>query len=312
LVARVLQAPSASLSYVKQLTEAAVSEFWTSKAVMAFHGAQKSPEDKKRLIQAVADPDVHMLANLMTHTSVIGPGVSVERPWYDTVVALAYNSSFHPDVFAFIQMLFRLRIAGPMDIYLSADNQRDCQPVCLPSKKEDVFRAIEDKDEELRKMLGSTNHLDFLVRRRGKRAICNRESATCVLYANNVLARCDNIRHYLKTMTKDLQKQGLTVIEKGAPRAESGEAPLQASDPDADLTAEEWREKYVVCVEQYSHLKWREERQDVSLLELKQIKLYEAIHDFYEVDPALVDIDFFDDFCKKDNKNHDVYGNYMR
>jgi hypothetical protein len=32
-------------------------------------------------------------------------------------------------------------------------------------------------------MLGSTDHLDFLVKRRGKRAICNRESATCVLYA---------------------------------------------------------------------------------------------------------------------------------
>jgi hypothetical protein len=307
-----LQAPSASLTYVKQLTEAAVSEFGTSKTVMAFHGAQKSPEDKKRLFQAVAEPDVHMLADLMTHTSVIGPGVSVERPWYDTMVALAYNSSFHPDVFAFIQMLFRLRIAGPMDIYLSVDNPRDCQPVCLPTTKEDVLRAIEGEDEELRRMLGSTDHLDFLVRRRGKRAICNRESATCVLYANNVLARCDSIRHYLEIMTDDLQKQGLTVILKEAPCTESGEAPPEASDPNADLTAEEWREKYVVGVEQYSHLKWLEERQDVGLLELKQIELYEAIHEFYKVDPALVDIDFFDDFCEKDKKNHDVYGNYMR
>jgi hypothetical protein len=95
----VLQAPSASLRYAKQLTEAAVSESRTSKAVMAFHGAQKSPEDKKRLFQAVADPDEHMLADLMTHTSVIGPGVSGKRPWYDTVVALAYNNFF-------IHMLF--------------------------------------------------------------------------------------------------------------------------------------------------------------------------------------------------------------
>jgi hypothetical protein len=134
-----LQAPSASLRHVKQLTKAAALEFEPSKDVKAFHGAQKSPEDKKRLFQAVAEPDVHMLADLMTHMSVVGPGVSVERPWCDTVVALAYNSSFHPDVFAFIQMLFRLRIAGPMDIYLSADNPRDCQPACLPTTKEDVF-----------------------------------------------------------------------------------------------------------------------------------------------------------------------------
>jgi hypothetical protein len=253
-----------------------------------------------------------MLADLMTHTSVIGPGVSVERPWYDTMVALAYNSSFHPDVFAFIQMLFRLRIAGPMDICLSADNPRDCQPACLPTTKEDVFRAIEDEDEELRKMLGSTDHLDFLVKRRGKRAICNRESATCVLYANNVLARCDSIRHYLKIMTEDLQKQGLTVVEKGAPCAESGQAPPEADDPDADLTAEEWRKKYVVCGDQYSHLKVLEESQNVGLLELKQIKSYEAIHEFYKVDPALVDFDFFEEFCAEDDKNHNMYRNYMR
>jgi hypothetical protein len=307
-----LQAPSASLRYVKQLTEATVSEFGPSKEVKAFHGAQKSSEDKKRLFQAVAEPDVHMLADLMTHTSVIGPGVSVERPWYDTVVALAYNSSFHPDVFAFIQMLFWLRIGGPMDIYLSADNRRDCQPACLPTTKEDVFQAIEDEDEELRKMLGSTDHLDFLVRRRGKRAICNRESATCVLYANNVLARCDSIRHYLKIMTEDLQKQGLTVIEKGAPCMETDDAPPEASDPDANLMAEEWQEKYVVRGDQYSHFKVLEESQDIGLLELKQIKLYEAIHDFYKVDPALVDFDFFDDFCGEDNKNRDMYGNYIR
>jgi hypothetical protein len=265
--------------------------------VKAFHSAQKSPEDKKRLFQAVAEPDVHMLADLMTHTSVIGPGVSVERPWYDMVVALAYNSSFHPDVFAFIQMLFRFCIAGPMDIFLIVDNPRDCQPACMPTTKEGVFRAIEDGDEELRRMLGSTDHLDFLVKRRGKRAICNREFATCVLYANNVLARCDTIRHYLKIMTEDLQKQGLTVVEKGAPCAESGPALPEVDDPDADLTAGEWREKFVVCKEQYLHLKSLEESQDVGLLELKQIKIYEAIHEFYKVDPALVDFDFFDDFC---------------
>jgi hypothetical protein len=307
-----LQAPSASLRYVKQLTEAAASEFGPSKDVKAFHGAQKSPEGKKRMFQAVAEPDVHMLADLMTHTSVISPGVSVERPWYDTVVALAYNSSFHPDVFAFIQMLFRLCIAGPMDIFLSADNPRNCQPACLPMTKEDVFRAIEDEDEELRKMLGSTDHLDFLVRRRGKRAICNRESATCVLYANNVLPRCDSIRNYLEIMTEDLQKQGLTVIEKGAPCVETDDAPPEACDPDAELTAEEWREKYVVSAYQYSHLKVLEESQDVGLLELKQIKLYEAIHEFYKVNPALVDFDFFDEFFAEDNKSRDMYGNYMR
>jgi hypothetical protein len=306
------QAPSASLRYVKQLTEAAVSKFGSSKAVMAFHGAQKSPKDKKRLFQAVAEPDVHMLANPMTHTSVIGPGVSVERPWYDTVMALTYNSPFHPDVFAFIQMLFQLRIAGPMEIFLSAESPRDHQQVCLPTTKEDVFRAIEDGDEELRKMLGSTDHLDFLVKRRGKRAICNRKSATCVLYANNVLARCDSIRHYLKIMMEDLQKQGLTVIEKEAPCAEIDQAPSEADDPDADLTAGEWRANYVVRTKQYWHLKSLKELQDISLLELKQIKLFESIHDFYKVDPALVDLNFFDEFCAEDNKNHDMYGNYMR
>jgi hypothetical protein len=50
------------------------------------------------------------------------------------------------------------------------------------------------------------------------------------------------------------------------------------------------------------HLKSLEEMQDVGLLELKQIKLYEAIHEFYKVDPVLVDIDFFDDFCAKENR----------
>ena len=65
------QAPSTSLRYVKQMTEAAASEFGPSKDVKAFHGAQKSLEDKKRLFQAVAEPDVHMLADLMTHTSGI-------------------------------------------------------------------------------------------------------------------------------------------------------------------------------------------------------------------------------------------------
>jgi hypothetical protein len=307
-----LQAPSASLRYVKQLTEAAALKFGPSKEVKAFHGAQKSPEHKERLFQAMAEPDVHMLADLMTHTSVVGPGVSVERPWYDTVVALAYNSSFHPDVFAFIQMLFWLRIAGSMNIYLSADNPRNCQPACLPTTKKDVFRAIEDGDEELRNMLGATDHLDFIVRRRGKRAICNREFATCVLYANNVLARCDCIHHYLKIMTEDLQKQGMTVIEKGAPCVETKHAPSEACNPDAELTAEEWKDKYVVCGDQYLHLRVLEELQNVGLLELKQIKLYEAIHEFYKVDPALVDFDFFDEFCAEDNKSRDMYGNYMR
>jgi hypothetical protein len=128
----------------------------------------------------------------------------------------------------------------------------------------------------------------------------------------NVLARCDSIRHYLKIMTEDLQKQGLTVIEKGAPCTETDDAPREASDPDAELTAEEWREKYVVSAYQYLHLNVLEESQDVGLLELKQIKLYEAIHEFYEVDPGLVDFDFFDEFCGEDNKNRDMYGNYMR
>ena len=61
--------------------------------------------------------------------------------------------------------------------------------------------------------------------------------------------------------------------------------------------------------DQYSHLKVLEESQDVGLLELKEIKLYEAIHEFYKVDPALVDFDFFDEFCAEDNKSRDMYGN---
>jgi hypothetical protein len=68
----------------------------------------------------------------------------------------------------------------------------------------------------------------------------------------------------------------------------------------------------VVSAYQYSHLKVLEESQDVGLLELKQIKLYKAIHQFYKVDPVLVDSDFFEEFCAEDDKNHDMYGNYMR
>lgn len=77
-----------------------------------------------------------------------------------------------------------------------------------------------------------------------------------------------------------------------------GEAPVEdAGNPNAaDLMGEEWQAKYVVCTDHYSHFKLLEETQNVSLLELKQIKLYEANDPrVLQSGPrALVDLDFFD------------------
>jgi hypothetical protein len=300
-----LQVASTSRTFIEQLERAFGAMFTgTDKTLLTFHGGKTSAEDKEQLRQAVADPDRYMVAHCMGYSPTIGPGVSQEAQHYHRGVGIALNRpNDGPDVFTFTQMLQRVRDGGDIDIYYM-ENQA---PKFVPSTKEGVFRAIERQDAELHALVKPSEVLDFLERP-GKRPVCDRESATCIVYANNVLARYQSITNYVGILTKDLEQQGLRVVnrlaeplddadEQGGPEC-SGDL-----DPDASLSDDQWREAYCISPTEYYKIKEkRRKREGVSELEQKQVDIYHYANEVYKVNYKQINHTFLSTYCNETAK----------
>jgi hypothetical protein len=255
-----------------------------------------------------------MVANCLGYSPTIGPGVSMEAKHYHRGKGIALNwPNDGPDVFTFTQMLQRVRDGGDIDIYY----METPPPKFVPTTKEDVFRTIERQDAQLHALVKASEVLDFL-QRRGERPVCDRASATCNVYANNVLARYQSMANYVDILKKDLEEQGLSVVDKLGAEAEDCEhtppAAERASatpDPDASLSNEEWRKKFCISPEQNREiLRKRKALEGLSKLEEKQRELYYYANEVYQVEFEAVDHAFFEDYCNEE-KMH-MYLNYRR
>jgi hypothetical protein len=80
--------------------------------------------------------------------------------------------------------------------------------VDLPRSTEAVFQTIERDDEQIVKMLGDAAGFQIL---RGLQGICDRSSASCVLHANNILAKVESYLEYVPKLKIDLKRQGYKV-----------------------------------------------------------------------------------------------------
>jgi hypothetical protein len=308
-----LQVASTSRTFIEQLEEAFGAMFsGTDKTLLTFHGGKTSAEDKERLRQAVADPDRYMVAHCLGYSPTIGPGVSQEAKHYHRGVGIALNRPDDgPDVFTFTHMLQRVRDGGGIDIYYLESRA----PKFVPSTKEGVFRAIERQDAELHALVKPSKVLDFLERQ-GQRPVCNRESAICNIYANNVPARYQSIMNYVGILSKDLEQQGFRVVNRLAePLDEADEqGGVERSgvlDPDASLSDDEWREVYCISLaECYEIQRKRRKLEGVSELEQKQVDIYHYANEVYKVNYRQIDHTFFTTYCNEKAKR--MYLNYRR
>lgn len=147
-------------------------------------------------------------------------------------------------------MLWRVRDSGNIEIFVH--QARGAKEPFEPQTREDVFQAIERVDRRLRESFPS-EELDFLSA--GGREVCNRSSAFCNLYANNVLDRMESRMNYANIMLADLQKQGVLEVKQAYVEFDPKSLLigfLKEEEVDAKLTEAEWRAKYVI--DQRGHL----------------------------------------------------------
>jgi hypothetical protein len=142
---------------------------------------------------------------LVAFSPKLGPGASKERPFAEETVAFALNSLNGPTVETLLQQHARFRTVTNSTIYYK---QVISPVVDLPRTTEDVFLAIERNDKQLGRMLGDVACLNFL---KGSRGVCDRSSASCVLYANNILAKVESYLQYVPKLRADREKQGYVV-----------------------------------------------------------------------------------------------------
>jgi hypothetical protein len=154
----------------------------------------------------MADPDQYLEADCVAFSLKLGPGVSKEKAYTDETVAFALNSLDGPTVETMLQQHARFRTVTKSTIYYK---QVVTPIVDLPRTTEEVFLAIERNGRQLAKMLGDVSCLKFLAK--GSRAVCDRSSASCILYANNILAKVESYLRYVPKLKADLEKQGYTV-----------------------------------------------------------------------------------------------------
>ncbi|GAQ86807.1 hypothetical protein KFL_003120135 [Klebsormidium nitens] len=307
---------SASRSFIEQLEQEFRLRFAdTGKSILTFHGGKTASGEKEQLRQAVADPDNRMVAHCLGYSPTVGPGVSIEVKHYHRGVGIALNRpNDGPDVFTFQQMLQRVRDGGDIDIfYLETP-----PPKFVPTTKEAVFRTIERQDAQLHALVKPSEVLDFM-QGRGMHAVCDRTSPTCIVYANNVLARYRSMTDYVELLTEDLEKQGLSVVhrlgeverEEDEHRLPARQGPDASENPDARLSDEEWRKKFCISPEQNREiLSKREALEGLSDLEEKQREVYFYANEVYGVDYNRVNRAFFADFCDEEKKH--MYLNYKR
>jgi hypothetical protein len=248
-----------------------------------------------------------MTADLCASSPVIGPGISRERPHFDKLIGFAMNSFERgPTVETFLQQLFRDRTVTDFTVYV----KEGAGPQSLPSTVEDVFCAIEDEDCELAKLLGSTEHLDFLLAPSGTRPVCDRNSPSCILYANNILTVANSFRNYGELLRADLIKQGFVVDEVYLDdEAPSVQVRTVGNDDDKDLADDVWRARYVVDDQAYRKLLEKVEIDTLDEVEVQQRHIYECIRNVHKVDHRRVDHNYEVVHCGKELV---PYQNYIR
>jgi hypothetical protein len=203
-----MQSPSTTKRFVKHLEHFFLEENKPSESDrqgIFLHADKKSKEDEDFFRQAMADPDKYLEADCVAFSPKLGPGVSKERAYAEETVAFALNSLHGPTVETLLQQHARFRTVTDSTIYYK---QIISPVVDLPKTTEHVFLAIERDDKQLAKMLGDVASLDFLE---GSRAVCDRSSASCVLYANNILAKVESYLQYIPKLQADLERQGFQV-----------------------------------------------------------------------------------------------------
>lgn len=169
------------------------------------HADKRSRADEDFFQKAMADPDTYLEADLVAFSPKLGPGVSKEKPHAEETVAFALNNLTGPTVETLLQQHARFRTVTDSTIYYK---QVLSSAVDLPRSTEAVFRAIERDDRQIVQMLGDASGFHFL---RGSQGICDRSSASCVLYANNILAKVESYLEYVPKLKADLEKQGYVV-----------------------------------------------------------------------------------------------------
>jgi hypothetical protein len=204
----VAQCPSTSKRFVKHLehdfnVENPPSE--SDRRGVFLHADKRSKADKEFFQKAMADPDTYLEADCVAFSPKLGPGVSKEKPYAEETVAFALNNLNGPAVETLLQQHARFRTVTNSTIYYK---QAVSTAVDLPRSTEAVFQAIERDDKQIVKMLGDAAGFQFL---RGSQGICDRSSASCVLYANNILAKVESYLEYVPKLKADLEKQGYEV-----------------------------------------------------------------------------------------------------
>lgn len=250
------QVPATSKKFV-ELLEAAFKVRLPEKKLIAFHGDKREESDKMLLQHAISNPDDALIADCLAFTPTIGPGVSIEKKnSYDVVIGVAINSDCHPDAQVLMQQVQRARDAGDIQIYYGAIPSR--RVIAYPSTKEEVFRMLENSDQQLADMMQgvSTDHLDMLRGASGERPIYDRTSATCNLYANNLLGRLQSRQYYVQQVTEDLQRQGVSVVNQLSMRKEKMAAMpvLGAVEEVVKETIDQWRKRHLITWNQFEEI----------------------------------------------------------
>lgn len=205
-----MQCPSTSKRFVKQLeqdfnVENPPAESDRHRHGIFLHADKRSKVDEDFFQKAMADPDTYLEADLVAFSPKLGPGVSKEKPHAEQTVAFALNGLTGPPVQTLLQQHARFRTVTHSTIYYK---QVMSSAVDLPRSTEAVFQAIERDNQQIVQMLGDASGFHYLM---GTRSICDRSSASSVLYANNILEKVESYLEYLTKLKADLESQGFVV-----------------------------------------------------------------------------------------------------
>ncbi|GAQ83650.1 hypothetical protein KFL_001560170 [Klebsormidium nitens] len=269
--------PSTSKRFVKHLEHHFNREYPPAKSHkrgIFLHADKRSKADEDFFQKAMAEPDTFLEADCVAFSPKLGPGVSKEKPYAEETVAFALNSLNGSDVETLLQQHARFRTVTNSTIYYK---QVVSSAVDLPRSTEAVFQAIERDDRQIVRMLGDASGFHFL---RGSRGICDRSSASCVLYANNILAKVESYLEFVPKLKADLEKQGYEVtVEHIEPRGNLERPPPEVPlgfDPDPELLDDEdWRARYIINSDLYGRLCERPE--ELSPREQLQEYLFEMV-----------------------------------
>jgi hypothetical protein len=313
----VSQVPATSKTFV-ELLETAFEARFPEKKLIAFHGDKREESDKMLLQHAISNPDESLIADCLAFTPTIGPGVSIEKKGsYDLVVGVAVNSDNHPDAQVLMQQIQRARDAGDIQIFYGELPSRRRVP--HPDTKEEVFRMLESSDRELADLMQgvSVDHLDMLRGAPGERAIYDRSSATCNLYANNVLGRLQSRRYYVYLLTEDLRRQGVTVVNQLSMRLDEGGAGVVlGTTEEPDETVEQWREQHFISWELYEKIRGMLSSPSggVTSQDVLRYEIFSAAVYGYRIEYCNVDREFVEVYVRGKHANGLMtkFGNYER